>query len=175
MTEAARPQLAVPEFFDRVPRVRGWVISADESDSARALLATLLRGLFSDRMNLEWESHGYPQWDIEGWELVHDDESVEARLWRRFSPTGPEADLPGKELEQAAPADHLLREGALPGALARLPRLYSVQSSGTQESAEVAWPRRSTQALPHQALWPALTRSTSCCRNSGRYGHGISA
>ncbi len=94
MTEAARPQLAVPEFFDRVPRVRGWVISADESDSARTLLATLLRGLFSDRMNLEGESHGYPQWGIEGWELVHDDESIEARLWRRFSPTGPEADLP---------------------------------------------------------------------------------
>ena len=65
MTEAARPQLAVPEFFDRVPRVRGWVISADESDYARTLLATLLRGLFSDRMNLEGESHGYPQWGIE--------------------------------------------------------------------------------------------------------------
>lgn len=94
MTEAARPQLAVPEFFDRVPQVRDWAISADESESARALLATLLRGLFSDRMNLEWESHGYPQWDIEGWEFVHDDESVEARLWRWFSPTGSESDLP---------------------------------------------------------------------------------
>lgn len=102
MTEAVAPHVAVPEFFDRVPQVRDWAISADESDAARMLLAELLRGLFSDRMNLEWESHGYPQWDIEGWELVHDDESVEARLWRRFPPTGPEADLPAPhELSRA--------------------------------------------------------------------------
>ncbi len=74
MTEAARPQVVVPEFFDRVLQVRDWAISAGESDSARAFVPTLLRGPFPDRMNLEVGAHGYPQWHVEGWALVHDDE-----------------------------------------------------------------------------------------------------
>jgi len=111
----------VPPFPDRVRAVRDWVADAAEDDLAREAMVDIVKAACRDCWNVEALGQGYTdflgQGPVEGYDVEHDEASVEVRLWRLLSGRAAAEPPP---LRLAAALDGLVDGGLVAGPFADL-------------------------------------------------------